>query len=71
MRVIGERLREARKLRCVSQTKLAELIGTSPNQVSMIEHEQSGTSGSRADNGDPIGVQAIGRIASLMEQVDN
>ena len=44
MRVIGERLREARKLRGVSQTKLAQLIGTSGSQLSQVEHEQSGTS---------------------------
>ena len=44
MRVIGERMRQARQLRGVSQTKLAKLIGTSASQVSMIEHGKSGTS---------------------------
>ena len=44
MRVIGNRLREARKLRGMSQTQLAKMIGTSSSQVSMVEHDQSGTS---------------------------
>ena len=44
MQVVGARLEEARKLRGMSQTKLSRLIGTSPSQVSMIEHDQSGTS---------------------------
>ena len=34
----------ARKLRGVSQRKLAQLIGTSASQVSQVEHEQRGTS---------------------------
>ena len=44
MRVLGSRLREARRLRGVSQTKLAKMIGTSSSQISMVEHDQSGTS---------------------------
>ena len=41
---IGERLRAARKMRSVSQTKLAELIGTSPSLISTVEHDRTGTS---------------------------
>ena len=44
MRVLGSRLRRARKLRRTSQTQLAKMIGTTPNQISMIENDQSGTS---------------------------
>ena len=44
MRVIGDRLRRARKLRGVSQTDLAKMAGTSQSQISMIEQDQSGTS---------------------------
>ena len=44
MRTLGTRLRKARKLRKMSQTQLAKLIRTSPNQISMIETGQSGTS---------------------------
>ena len=44
MRVNGDRLLAARKLRGVSQTKLAQLIGTSANQISQVEHERAGTS---------------------------
>ena len=40
----GTRLREARKLRRISQTELARQIRISPNQISMIENGQSGTS---------------------------
>ena len=43
MKTVGARLREGRKLRGMTQTDLAKLIGTSPNQVSMIENGQSGT----------------------------
>ena len=38
MRTVGARLRKGRKLRRMTQTKLAKLIGTSPNQISMIEN---------------------------------
>ena len=44
MKTLGRRLRTARKLRQLSQGALAKQIGTSPNQISMIENEQSGTS---------------------------
>ena len=44
MKTVGTRLRKARKARKMSQTALAKLIGTSPNQISMIENGQSGTS---------------------------
>ena len=44
MQMLGTRLREARKWRDISQTDLAKRIGTSPNQVSMIESGKSGTS---------------------------
>ena len=44
MKTVGTRLRKARKARQMSQTALAKLIGTSPNQISMIENGQSGTS---------------------------
>ena len=44
MRVLGDRLRRARKLRRTSQTQLAKMIGTTPSQISMIENDQSGTS---------------------------
>ena len=44
MKTLGTRLREARKLRGLSQTELASRIGTSPNQISMVESGQSGTS---------------------------
>ena len=43
-KTVGTRLRKARKARKMSQTALAKLIGTSPNQISMIENGQSGTS---------------------------
>ena len=41
---IGERLRAARKMRSLSQTKLAELIGTSTSQISTVEQDRAGTS---------------------------
>ena len=41
---LGTRLRKARKLRKMSQSQLARQIRTSPNQISMIENGQSGTS---------------------------
>ena len=44
MRTVGARLRKGRKLRGMTQTDLATRIGTSPNQISMIENGQSGTS---------------------------
>ena len=44
MKTLGTRLRTARKLRQLSQGALAKQIGTSPNQISMIENGQSGTS---------------------------
>ena len=44
MRVKGERVRAARKLRSVSQEKLAELIGTSSGMISQVETERAGTS---------------------------
>ena len=44
MKTVGTRLRQARELRRMSQTQLAKRIGTSPNQISMIENGQSGTS---------------------------
>ena len=44
MKTLGTRLREARKLRTMSQTELARRTGISPNQISMIEGGQSGTS---------------------------
>ena len=44
MKTVGTRLRKARETRKMSQTALARLIGTSPNQISMIENGQSGTS---------------------------
>ena len=44
MKTVGTRLRKARKARKMSQTALAKLIRTSPNQISMIENGQSGTS---------------------------
>ena len=44
MKTLGKRLREARKLRGLSQTELARRIGTSANQISMVESGQSGTS---------------------------
>lgn len=44
MRTLGTRLREGRKMRRMTQTQLAKLIRKSPNQVSMIENGQSGTS---------------------------
>ena len=44
MKTVGTRLRKAREARQMSQTALAKLIGTSPNQISMIENGQSGTS---------------------------
>ena len=44
MKTLGARLREARKLREMSQSELARRIGTAPNQISMIESGQSGTS---------------------------
>ena len=43
-RMIGEHLRQARRLRGMTQTKLAQLIGTSPSQISQIENEHAGTS---------------------------
>ena len=43
MKTVGARLREGRKMRGMTQTDLAKLIRTSPNQVSMIENGQSGT----------------------------
>ena len=44
MKTLGTRLRKARKLRELSQGALAKQTGTSPNQISMIENGQSGTS---------------------------
>ena len=44
MKTLGSRLRKTRKLRELSQGALAKQIGTSPNQISMIENGQSGTS---------------------------
>ena len=44
MKTVATRLRQARELRKTSQTQLAKRIGTSPNQISMIENGQSGTS---------------------------
>ena len=44
MKTLGTRLLKARKLRRLSQSALAKQIGTSPNQISMIENGQSGTS---------------------------
>ena len=44
MKTVGARLRKGRKMRRMTQTDLAKLIGTSPNQISMIENGQSGTS---------------------------
>ena len=41
---IGTRLRAARQMRNISQTKLAELIGRSTGQISMVEHDRAGTS---------------------------
>ena len=41
---LGNRLREARKLRGMSQTELSKLIKKSPNQISMIENGQCGAS---------------------------
>ena len=42
--MIGEHLRQARRLRGMTQTKLAQLIAKSGSQVSQIEHEAAGTS---------------------------
>ena len=44
MRVKGDRLRAARKLRGLTQPKLAQLIGLSPSQISQGENEHAGTS---------------------------
>lgn len=44
MKTLGTRLREARKLRGMSQSELATRIGTSSNQICMIEGGQSGSS---------------------------
>ncbi len=44
MKTLGTRLREARKLRGMSQSELARRIGTSSNQICMIEGGQSGSS---------------------------
>ena len=44
MKTLGTQLGKARKLRQFSQTALAKEIGTSPNQISMIENGHSGTS---------------------------
>ena len=44
MRIVGARVTASRKLRGLSQTQLAKIAGKSPGQVSMVEHDQSGTS---------------------------
>lgn len=43
-RCVGERLRNARRLRRLSQAQLGKQIGASQSQISTIEKEQSGTS---------------------------
>lgn len=43
-RCVGERLRDTRRLRGLSQEQLAKKIGASQSQISTIEKEQSGTS---------------------------
>ena len=43
-RINGRRLREIRKSRGLTQTRLAELAGTSNSQISMVEYGQSQTS---------------------------
>ena len=44
MQVTGDRLREARRLRKLTQTELARRVGTSSSQISMMETNKSGTS---------------------------
>ena len=44
MITLGKRLRKARRLRKMTQAELGKIIGTSPNQISMIESGQSGPS---------------------------
>ena len=43
-RIVGNRVRTKRKQRGFSQTRLAEIAGTSCSQVSAVEHDQSGIS---------------------------
>ena len=44
MLIIGQRMQALRRLRRVSQTKLAKMVGTSPSQISVIESNKSGPS---------------------------
>ena len=44
MLLTGKRIRKARRLREVTQTELAKMVGTSPSQISMMETNKSGTS---------------------------
>ena len=44
MQLTGERVREARQLRKLTQTELARRVGTSASQISMMETNKSGTS---------------------------
>ena len=42
--IVGHRVRTRRKARGFSQTRLAEMAGTSCSQVSAVEHDQTGIS---------------------------
>ena len=44
MQLTGERVREARQLRKLTQKELARRVGTSASQISMMETNKSGTS---------------------------
>ena len=44
MQLTGDRVREARRLRKLTQTELARRVGTSSSQISMMETNKSGTS---------------------------
>ena len=44
MQLTGDRIREARQLRKLTQTELARRVGTSASQISMMETNKSGTS---------------------------
>ena len=43
-RIVGDRVRTKRKQRGFSQTRLAQIAGTSCSQVSAVEHDQGGIS---------------------------